>query len=286
MQVETKPTAEQWGKWEKLQACIKELRSVAVAYSGGVDSTFLLYAAHDVLGEKAVALTVTSPFFPKREEEEAALFCENMGIEQICLSFAPLEVEGIASNPANRCYFCKRQIFLQIKQAAEKKGLSCVVEGSNEDDCEDYRPGMQAVEELAVMSPLKSCHLTKQDIRCLSRYLALPTWGKPPYACLASRFPYGEEISEEKLRMVEQAEQLLFDRGFTQFRVRIHGQIARIEVLPEDFGKLLEKSERETIVAGFRQYGFHYVALDMQGYRTGSMNELLEKKNESADRKV
>lgn len=277
MQVDTKPTARQWEKWERLQAYIKELHSVAVAYSGGVDSTFLLQAAHDILGKRAVAVTVTSPFFPEREAEETVRFCGQKGIEQRKVTFHPLDIEGVASNPENRCYLCKQQIFGRIIQEAEKRGLAYVVEGSNTDDCYDYRPGMQAVEELGVVSPLKSCDLSKQDIRSLSRYLGLPTWDKPSYACLASRFPYGEVISEEKLRMVEQAEQLLFDMGFTQFRVRIHGQMARIEVLPEQFGELLEQTNRIMIVDSFRQYGFDYVTMDMQGYRMGSMNETLEK---------
>lgn len=277
MQVDTKPTERQWEKWERLQAYIKELHSVAVAYSGGVDSTFLLQAAHDILGKRVVAVTVTSAFFPGREAEETVRFCGQKGIEQLKLTFHPLEIEGVASNPKNRCYLCKQQIFGRILQEAQKRGLAYVTEGSNTDDCHDYRPGMQAVEELGVVSPLKDCHLSKQDIRSLSRYLGLPTWDKPSYACLASRFPYGEVISEEKLRMVEQAEQLLFDMGFTQFRVRIHGQMARIEVLPEQFGELMEQINRERIVDSFRQYGFDYVTMDMQGYRMGSMNETLEK---------
>lgn len=283
METEIKPTREQLDKWERLREYFEACDSVAVAYSGGVDSALLLQAAHDVLGERAVAITAVTCFFPKREEEEALCFCEQRGIEQIKVVLNPLSVEGIADNPENRCYLCKREIFTQIKREAQKRGLSHVVEGSNVDDGKDYRPGMRAIAELAVDSPLRECGLYKRDIRSLSNYLGLPTWKKPSYACLASRFPYREQISEEKLQMVEQAEQLLYDMGFTQFRVRIHGQMARIEILPEQFGKLMEETTRQTVSGALRQYGFQYVAMDLQGYRTGSMNEILPEHGNAKD---
>lgn len=262
-------------KYEALKAYIKELSSVAVAFSGGVDSTFLLRTAHDVLGDKAVAVTVSSCFFPEKEMEEAKSFCEREGILQRVYAFDGLSVKGFRQNPKNRCYLCKRELFGKILHIAEEQGLAHVAEGSNMDDMGDYRPGRQAIEELSVKSPLMHAGLWKSEIRALSREMGLSTWNKPSFACLASRFPYGEEISEDKLTMVEKAERFLMDRGFRQFRVRIHGNMARIEILPEEFGLLMEKEVREEAVKRLKEYGFSYVTMDLQGYRTGSMNEVL-----------
>ncbi|MCD8052324.1 MAG: ATP-dependent sacrificial sulfur transferase LarE [Clostridiales bacterium] len=262
-------------KYQALRDGLAALGSVAVAFSGGVDSTFLLWVAHDVLGDRAVAVTASSCSFPERERREAADFCTKYGISQIICPSEELNIEGFRQNPPNRCYLCKRELFGKIWAAAKERGLNAVIEGSNVDDEGDYRPGMQAVRELGVVSPLRQAGLTKNDIRLLSKELGLPTWDKQSFACLSSRFVYGETITEEKLRMVEQAEELLLDLGFRQVRVRIHGTVARIELLPEDFPRLLAADTRRLVYDRFKSYGFTYVALDLLGYRTGSMNETL-----------
>lgn len=266
-------TKEQHDKYDALKAYLRELGSVAVAFSSGVDSTFLLKTAHDVLGDNCIAITAVSPFFPEREREEARLFCEKEGIRQITLKTRELEIEGFRENPANRCYICKKSFFGEILKIAEKEGIHAVAEGSNMDDTKDYRPGMLAIKELNLESPLRRCGLYKEDIRALSRELELPTWKKQSFACLYSRFAYGETITEEKVKMVDQAEQLLLEMGFEQFRVRIHGMLARIEVWPEEFEKIM--ANKELIAASLKSFGFTYVTLDLQGYRVGSMNEAL-----------
>lgn len=262
-------------KMEHLKSIFQEMGRVAIAFSGGVDSTFLLKTAHDLLGENAIALTVRSRVFPERELQEAKDFCRQEGIRQIVLSFDELKVEGFRDNPPNRCYLCKTALFQAMKEKAQEEGIQIIAEGSNMDDLGDYRPGLKAVAELGIRSPLREAELTKSEIRILSKQLNLPTWEKPSFACLASRFVYGEQITKEKLGMVEQAEQLLLDLGFRQMRVRIHGNLARIEVLPEDISRFMEPKLRETIQRKFREYGFAYVSLDLIGYRTGSMNEIL-----------
>ena len=246
---------------------------MAVAFSGGVDSTFLLKVAHNTLGDKCVAVTASSCFCPERELKEAKAFRAANGIRHIVVRSEELEIEGFRHNPKNRCYLCKRELFEKIWDISRELGLNAVAEGSNMDDNGDYRPGLAAVSELGVLSPLRHVGLSKAEIREASRELGLPTWNKQSFACLSSRFVYGETINEERLSMVDKAEQFLLDLGFHQVRVRIHGQLARIETDPAEFEMLL--SLREKIVSALREFGFSYVTMDLTGYRTGSMNETL-----------
>lgn len=263
-------------KYNALREYISSLRSAAIAFSGGVDSTFLLKVSHDVLGDKAMAVTVSSCLFPQRELSESKHFCESNHIMQIVFTFDELNIKGFTDNPPDRCYLCKRELFSRIKAIAHEHKLEHVIEGSNLDDLKDYRPGMKAIDELGIKSPLRVAGLTKAEIRTLSRELGLSTWDKPSYACLASRFVYGEMISREKLKMIEHAEDLLLSLGFKQERVRIHGNIARIEIMPEDFTRIIQEDMRKRIYDSLKAMGFSYVTLDLSGYRTGSMNETIK----------
>ncbi|HML38428.1 MAG TPA: ATP-dependent sacrificial sulfur transferase LarE [Bacillota bacterium] len=263
-------------KYNDLKEYIKSLGSVAVAFSSGVDSTFLLKAAHDVLGDKAIAVTARSCSFPERELSEAIAFARENGITHRIVDSEELEIEGFSENPVNRCYLCKHELFSKMKDLAEKEGFREVVEGSNMDDLGDYRPGLEAIRELGVKSPLRHAGLSKDEIRQLSRELGLPTAEKQSFACLSSRFPYGETITPAKLKMVDEAEQLLLDLGFTQVRVRHHETLARVEIAEDQFSKIMEKEIRDRIYNRFREIGFTYVSLDLAGYRTGSMNETLK----------
>ena len=264
-------------KYSNLCAALSREKKLAVAFSAGVDSTLLLKAAVNTLGnENVLAVTALSASFPEREADEADVFTRGIGVSRITVEVDQLSIPGFRENPANRCYLCKKVLFTQMIETAREKGFTVMAEGSNVDDLSDYRPGLKAIEELGVMSPLREAGLTKAEIRELSSELGLPTWNKPSFACLATRFVYGETISDEKLRRVELGERLLQDLGFKQFRVRIHGEegrLARIEVLPGDFEKLLEK--RQEITGEFQKAGFDYTAMDLEGYRTGSMNEVL-----------
>ena len=266
-------------KYGDLCNFLKSEGKLAVAFSAGVDSTLLLRAAIDALGSGGVlAVTAVSHSFPERENREAEQFCRDNGVRRIIAEVDQLSIPGFRENPPDRCYICKKELFGRMIEAARENGFDKVVEGSNLDDLSDYRPGLKAIAELGVLSPLREAELTKAEIREISERLGLPTWNKPSMACLATRFVYGETISDEKLLRVEKSEELLRELGFKQYRVRIHGNdglLARIEVIPSEFGKLLEN--RAEIIGKLQEYGFEYVSMDLTGYRTGSMNEVLDK---------
>ncbi|MCR5321543.1 MAG: ATP-dependent sacrificial sulfur transferase LarE [Lachnospiraceae bacterium] len=264
-------------KLTRLEEYIRGLGSLAVGFSGGVDSSLLLVVAANVLGDKAMAITGVDASIPERELKEAKEFCKEREIRHIICKVNPMKEESYRHNSPDRCYFCKHGIFTEIKKIAAENGIEYVAEGSNMDDLGDYRPGLKAVEELSVKNPLREAGLTKQDIREISKALGLPTWSKPAYACLASRFVYGEEITEEKLRMLDQAEQFLIEQGFLEERVRIHGNIARIEVPAKDIERLASEEIREAVYEKFKALGFMFVTIDMKGYKMGSMNATLQK---------
>jgi len=262
-------------KYSELLSILQEYRKTAIAFSSGVDSTFLLKAAKQALGDQVLALTARSCFFPEKESKESAAFCNKEDIRQIFIDIDEFSIPEIKDNPPNRCYICKRALFTQFIKTANENDFNTVCEGSNVDDMSDYRPGLKAIAELDIKSPLRQANLSKAEIRALSKELGLNTWSKPSFACLASRFPYGESISKKALKQVEQAEILLEKHGFRQFRVRIHNTLARIEVLPEDFEHLIKV--REEIYSEFHRIGFDYSAMDLMGYRQGSMNETIQR---------
>jgi len=261
-------------KLERLREAFRNYGSALVAYSGGVDSTFLLKVAVETLGrDKVLGVTARSESLTSRAFELACQIAREQNLPQEVVTYSELEIEGYADNPLNRCYFCKSELFHRMRELADARGLAVVAEGSNADDVGDFRPGMRAAAELGMKSPLRELGFRKEEIRALSLEMGLPNWDRPSEACLASRFPYGERITHEKLGQVEQAESIVRELGCRQVRVRHHGKVARIEVLPDDMARLLDPAARQNLVAQFKKIGFHYVTLDLQGYRTGSMNE-------------
>lgn len=260
-------------KFEHLKSILREMESVVVGYSGGVDSTFLCKVATDVLGERALSVAAISESYPEHERVEAEEFARSLGLNFETVHTLELENPDYRKNAPNRCYYCKQELVTHLGQMARMRGFRHTAIGTNFDDLGDYRPGQEAAREGGTRFPLVEAEITKEDIRILSRRLGIPTWDKPSFACLSSRFPYGEEITREKLEMVDKAETVLRRLGFGQFRVRHHKDLARIEVLPENMELALR--HREEIVRQFKQIGYTYVAMDLLGYRTGSMNEVL-----------
>jgi uncharacterized protein len=259
---------------EKLQKILQDMGSVLVAFSGGVDSSFLLHVAHEMLGDRAQAVTFVSPFLSRIEKERATMFCKEKGIKHIILDVDPLEVEQIRANPPDRCYHCKRELYTRALDEARRIGAAHLIDGSQLSDDSDHRPGRRALEELKIRSPLAEAGFDKNQVRQLSRELGLSSWNLPPMACLASRIPYGTVLDSESLARIEAAEEFLFEEGFFLVRVRDHNKTARIELALEEIDRLSETNLRNRLVSHFKSLGYVAVTLDLEGYRTGRLNEL------------
>jgi len=263
-------------KFQNLKKILSEMDSVLVAYSGGVDSTLVLRVANEVLGSRVLAVTAESSVYPSEELEQAEALAQNLGVRHKIIETQELSNPKFVNNPQNRCYWCKRELFAELINIARKNNLKHVLDGTNLDDMDDFRPGMKAAHEFGIRSPLKEAAFTKEDIRSLSKHLGLPIWDKPSLPCLASRFPYGMKITEENLVKVDQAETFLKMLDLTQVRVRHHNKIARIEVPQKDIPRFFEEKLRSQILSYLKKLGYSYVTVDLQGYRTGSMNEVLK----------
>jgi uncharacterized protein len=263
-------------KLQTMRESFLAMRSVIVAFSGGVDSSLVLRVAHDAIGERVLALTTTSPTMPDDDRRRAIAIALELGARHLLVDSNELEIEGYARNPLNRCYLCKHNLFNVCQEKAHALGIETIVDGLNLDDLHDYRPGIKAAEQMQVRHPLVEAELTKAEIRELSRSLGLAAWDRPASPCLSSRFPYGTQITLDGLRQVERGEQVLHSFGFTVARVRYHGEVARIEVEASEIGRILDDSVRESIYRELKKIGFRFVALDLGGFRSGSLNEGLQ----------
>lgn len=263
-------------KYDRLRSILASMQSVCIGYSGGVDSTLLLAVAHDVLGRNAVAVIGRSATYPTREFEEASAFAQQIGARTIVVDTKETDLLKFRENPPDRCYFCKTELFGKLDAIAGQEGIRWTADGTITDDVGDFRPGMKAKQEKNVRSPLLEAELSKAEVREISKHLGLPTWNKQSFACLSSRFPYGMEITTENLARVDNAESVLRDLGFRTFRVRFHDtRTARIELAVDDLHRMLDPTTREQVTTSLKDLGFIYVTLDLQGYRTGSMNAVL-----------
>jgi uncharacterized protein len=268
-------------KEQNLREIISSCGSAVVAFSGGVDSTLLAYISHDVLGDRMVAVTAISPSFPQYQLEDARAFADRFGITFEMIETQEMDNPRYRANSPERCYYCKTELFTRCLEVAQNRGFNHVFDGSNVDDHSDYRPGMKAALEHNIRSPLAEAGFSKKNIRALSRHYNLPTWDMPAFACLASRLPYGEEIAPEKLERVDKSEAVLRELGFRQFRVRYHGEVGRVELAPEEFPRAFSIEMLKKISNGLKEAGFTFASLDLDGYRTGSLNEILGAKKKA-----